>query len=69
MKNRHFPPAITGTTLASVTLLALGAVALANGIGESLINHSVGLTIAAFLAIIGYEDWKDAQRERRNKRD
>ncbi len=69
MKNRSGLPAIAGAIVAAFILLYLGSVMLLSNSGEPLVNHAIAFIVVAFLMLIGYEDWKDAQRERENSSD
>ncbi|MDT8386280.1 MAG: hypothetical protein RQ736_02115 [Thiogranum sp.] len=67
MENRSGVPAIAGAIVATLILLYLGSVMLLSNSGEPVVNHAIAFIVVSFLALIGYEDWKDAQRERQNR--
>ncbi len=69
MKNRSGLPAIAGAIIAALILLYLGSVMLLSNFGDPLVNQAIAFIAVAFLTLIGYEDWKDAQRERQNRGD
>lgn len=69
MKNRSGLPAIAGAIIAALILLYLSSAMLLSNSGEPLVNQAIAFIVVAFLTLIGYEDWKDAQRERQNRSD
>ena len=55
---------VGGVAVAATTLFYANET-LINGTREQAINGAVLITIAAFIAVVAYEDWQDARRNAR----
>lgn len=59
---------VTGGAIVAASILFYAYGTLLDGARELAVNGTALIAVAAFFAVLAYEDWRDAQRNTRPRR-